>query len=205
MGALGLRKTSKRVKQRDPNGLKHPVPKCFSDYQFHLGVEPFDDARGVLLLGAKVVEDQVARGLQHPRLRLHRCDAATDGHVAPSVEELPCPEGRDVRPEVVEVLLEDVRARGAEVQPKESAEPTGLLLGQVARALEQAPARVLERHLVAVPAQLGGVLPTGFVDRLVEVSDDVKLVEDVERLAGAVPNHVEVGLPHVAAHDAQRL
>jgi len=64
-------------------------------------------------------------GPQHPRLGLHRLDAAAHGHVAPSVEELPRPGGRDVGPEVVEVLLEEVRACGPQVQPKEAAEPSG--------------------------------------------------------------------------------
>jgi hypothetical protein len=84
---------------------------------------------------------------------------------------------------VVEVLLQKVRAGGPQVQPKEAAEPACLLGGQVARSLEQAPARVLERHVVALPAQLGGVLPARLVDRLVEMGDDVELVEDVEGLA----------------------
>jgi len=45
-------------------------------------------------------------------LILNRLDAAAHSHVAPSVEELPRPGGRDVGPEVVEVLLEDVCACG---------------------------------------------------------------------------------------------
>jgi hypothetical protein len=123
--------------------LRLPVTKGLSGDQLHLRVEALDHRRGVLLLGAEVVEDQVAVREQHLRLGLHRGDRAAHDHLAPAVEELARPGGRAVGPEVVEVLLEDVGAGGPQVQAKEVAEPAGLLGGQVARPLEQAPSRVL--------------------------------------------------------------
>src|SRR5579863_8488706 len=112
VGVFGLGQTTKCMEQRDPDGIEFPIPEGFSGHQFHSCVEPLDDAGRILLLGAEVVEDQVAVRLQHLRLGLHRLDATAHGHVAPAVEEPSRPDGRHVAPEVVEVLLEDVRAGG---------------------------------------------------------------------------------------------
>ena len=106
---------------------------------------------------------------------------------------------------MVEVLLEDVGSGGAYVEPEQLAESTALPSRQVAGTLEQAPASVLERDAVALPAQVGCVLTARLVNRLVEMGHDVELVEDVERLAGMATDHLEIGLPHVAADDMKRL
>ena len=73
--------------------------------------------------------------------------------------------------------------------------------GEILFALEHAPARFLQQRLMALlshPARFGGA---NLVQRLVHLGDDVKAVEDMQRLGTFLADHVQVGLPHVRADE----
>src|SRR5580700_8601988 len=205
MGVVGLREAAEYVKKRNLDRVELAEPEGLSGDQLHLIVEALDDAGRILLLGAEVVEEEVAMGLEHARLGLDGLDAAAHDHGAPMVEVLPRPGRGDVGPDVVEVLLEEVGARRLEVQTQQVSQAALLFRRQVAWALEQAPAGVLEGHWVALTTEFGGVLTARLVDGLVEVGDDVELVEDVDGLARVALDHLEVRFPHVAADHVQRV
>jgi len=54
-----------------------------------------------------------------------------------------------------------------------------------------------------VTAQARALGSTDLIDRLVQVSHNVKAVQDVQGLSGLLGHHRQIGLPHVAAHVAQ--
>ena len=68
---------------------------------------------------------------------------------------------------------------------------------------QQFPAHVFEfggPGLTAQPAALGAA---HLIERLVQMHRDVKAVENLQRLAGLGGDHPQIGLPHVAADEAQ--
>jgi hypothetical protein len=79
---------------------------------------------------------------QHPSNLLHRLKARAHGLGTPLVHELHGPGRRDVLPEQPELLLQEVGADGAQIAAQEFLELNLLPVGEVLRALQQAPARV---------------------------------------------------------------
>src|SRR5262245_6630978 len=102
-----------------------------SDHHLRFVVQSLDGAGGVLLAGSEVVEDELPVLLQRAGLPLHGLDPATEGSVAPAVEEVACPGGGAVLPQVGEVLLEEVGPDGAQVESEQILESTILRFGQV--------------------------------------------------------------------------
>jgi hypothetical protein len=79
-----------------------------------------------------------------------------------------------------------------------------LRLGEVLHSLEQAPAGVLEGDVLALATELRCLTTAGFIDSLIEIGDDVKLIQNVERSLGTATNHIQEALPHVAADESER-
>src|SRR6516162_11935256 len=71
---------------------------------------------------------------------LHGLDAAAHGLAAPFVEELACPGGRVVVPELLKSFLEKVSPDGFEVVAEEIAQPKVLLVAEMIAASEEQPA-----------------------------------------------------------------
>ena len=63
---------------------------------------------------------------------------------------------------------------------------------------------MLEHRRPALGGELAGLGRAHFVDCLREVAHDVEAVEHLHRLPGAFGDHLQVGLPHVRAHEVQR-
>jgi len=139
---------------------------------------------------------------QAPGNLLHRDDPAAHGAGAPSVEELHRPLGARVLPEPLEVLAEQMSPDALEVVLQDLLEPDFLMVREVLRSLEQAPAGLREDRLVAVPLQLGDLGPPDVVESHVHVPHDVEAVEDVKGGRDLLCDHVEVLPPHVAADEA---
>jgi len=102
---------------------------------------------------------------------------------------------------LLEVLLEQIGPHGLEVVAQEVAEPEALGAGEVGLALEHAPAGLLKEWLVAVlgePACLGGA---HVVEGVIHLGDDVKAIENVQRVGAAFVDDPQVGLPHVRADE----
>jgi len=82
-------------------------------------------------LSPEVVEDQLAVLTQRAGDLLHRLKAGRHGLAAPFVEELAGPGGRVVVPELLENLLEQVRADGLQVVAEQIAEAEVLLVAEI--------------------------------------------------------------------------
>ena len=104
---------------------------------------------------------------------------------------------RHVAPQRLEVLLEQVGANRAQVATYQLGKAFGLRVGEILRTLEQEPAAVLEHRRPALGGELACLGRAHFVDRLGEVAHDVEAVEHLQRLLGALGDHLQVGLPHV--------
>ena len=87
----------------------------FSDSDFDLVVQALDDAAGKLFPGAEIVEDEGSVGAEHLDDLLQGFDAGAHRLIAPLVEKLAGPGGRDVLPELVEVLFKNVGSDALQV------------------------------------------------------------------------------------------
>lgn len=63
--------------------------------------------------------------------------------------------------------------------------------------------RVLQDRLIALLDQCLGFRGSDLIDGLVQMRDDVKPIQDVDRLRGLLGCDLEVGLPHIAADELQ--
>ena len=76
-----------------------------------------------------------------------------------------------------------------------------MLFGQVLGALEQQPTGFFEHGLVALGLEGLHLLGADFIDRFAQVRHDVEAVEDMDSVGGFFGDHLEIGLPHVAADE----
>ena len=204
VGEFWFGQVAKCVIQSDfqcPGGAEPIRP--FGDHS-GLPVEAFDNATGELPPGSEPVQDQVAVRAHHAGNILHRFEPRAQRPSAPAVEELSGPVRRHVAPQRLEVLLEQVGANRAQVATHQFRKPFRLPVGEILRTLEQEPAAVLEHRRPALGGELAGLGRAHFVDCLREVAHDVEAVEHLHRLPGAFGDHLQVGLPHVRAHEVQR-
>lgn len=135
---------------------------------------------------------------EHARHLERRLEPRAAGLPAPAAQKAVGRGGRAAFPELLEILLEQVGADSAQVQLEQVGELGLLVLGEVVGALEQQPAAALERFL-ALLLEFAGLGGADLVDHLAELAGDMEAVEHMEGLAGALADHVEVGLPHVGA------
>ena len=179
--------------------MESPKTVRFSGCQFRLGVESLHDAAGEHPFGAVPVQQKCSMLPQHLRDALHRLESRAHDHRAPAVEKQPGIVWRLVFPEALEVLSRQPRFRGLQIHPQQVRHALDLLVGEVLRTLEISPSRILENVAMAFGLQrpvLGGPC---FVDRLVQVSDDMKTVQYVDCRRRLRRDYLQVGLPHVAA------
>jgi hypothetical protein len=99
----------------------------FSDGDLSLIVEALHDPTGNQLLRPEKVANQFLVLPQGASDLLHGLDARTHGLVTPLVQELACPSGRAVIPELLECFLEKVSPDGLQVVAKEIAQAEALL------------------------------------------------------------------------------
>ena len=179
------------MKQREFDAFWRSEAIRFSGGQFHLAVESLDNPRRDTAQGEEPVEDQVPMTPQALRDLLHRREPAPHGLSAPGIEELPRPSRGCILPEPLKLFAQQVSPNALEVVLQQLGKPGGLVVREVLRSLEQTPAGLRERWLVAVPAQLSDFLPPHLVDRHVHVPHDVEAVEDVQGLRNLLRDHVE--------------
>jgi hypothetical protein len=97
----------------------------------------------------------------------------------------------------------EVAANRLEVVLQQVPERQVLLGRQILRTLQQQPPRLLQNRLISLASQLLRFARTNLVDRLVQMTHDVKPIQNVDRLRGLLRHHLQVGTPHVAAHIPQ--
>lgn len=180
-------------------------PIRLSGRQFRLVVEAFDGATGDRALGAEPVEQQIAMCSQHAGDFLHRLQPRAHDLLAPAVQEAASPGRGHVLPEELEVLFEQIATNGPQVVAEQIGQLALLSFGQILGPLEQQPARARQDGLVAFGLQILDLCGPNRVDGLAQVSHDVEAVEDVNRLVRLLGDHPQIGFPHVAADELQRL
>ena len=121
---------------------------------------------------------------------LHRLDTRAHHFAAPEVEEEARPSGRVVIPEALKVFLEQVGSDGTKVVFEQIAQTELLGGGEIDLALQQTPARLLEKRLVPVLGHAASFGSAHFIQGIVHFRDDVKAVEDVESLGAAFADNL---------------
>jgi hypothetical protein len=140
---------------------------------------------------------------QHPGDLLHRLKAGPHGLRTPAIEKAPRPGRGEVRPEELELFLQQVGTNRPQVIGEEGGQPGQLGVGEVRRAREQQPAGVGQYGSQAAGAEGTGLVGADVVDGLAQVGHDVEPIEDVPGQAGLLGHDPQVGRPHVAADEAQ--
>jgi hypothetical protein len=173
----------------------------FSGGQFPLAIESLDNACRDGAQGEEPVDDQRPVPPRTLNDFLHWSKPAAQRLSARRLEELARPCRAGISPEPLQLLEEKMGPDALEVVLQEVSEFGGLVVGEGLAPLEQAPAGPSEGSLVAIPAQLSELLPQHLVDRHVHVPHDVEAVEYVQGLRNLLRDHVDVRLPHIAAHE----
>jgi len=117
------------------------------------------------------------------------------------VEELSGPRRRTIFPELLKGFLQKVGADGFEIVAKEIAQPEVLVGAKVLTATEQQPAGFPEDWGAALTSHAAGFFGTDVVQCLVHIGDDVKAVEDMQRLGAVFTDQLQIGFPHVGTDE----
>jgi hypothetical protein len=189
------------MKQREFDALWCAEAIRFSGCQFPLAVDSLDSACRDGAQGEEPVDDRRPVPPRTLNDFLHWRKPAAQRLSARRLEELARPCRAGISPEPLELLEEQMGPDALEVVLQEVSELGGLVVGEVLGPLEQASAGTSEGSLVAIPAQLSELLPPHLVDRHVHVPHDVEEVEHLQGLPNLLRDHVEVRLPHIAAHE----
>jgi len=104
---------------------------------------------------------------------------------------------------MLERLLEEVSANAPEVHLHEILEADPLLAGQVPIPLQEDPFRLGENGLLASGKESVKFHAPNFIHRPVQVRHDMEAVQDVEGLRRVGRNRIEIGFPHVTAHESK--
>ncbi len=138
-----------------------------SGYHTDFVIEPFDRAARKLPFGAEPVEQQFLMIAQHASNFLHRFESAAQGAVAPGIEKARRPEGRLVRPEVQECLLQLPGPGRVQFAGEQGVELLAGFAAHPASLAQQRPAHVLELLGVvfALGFQAGSLRPAHLIDR----------------------------------------
>lgn len=170
-----------------------------------LVVESLDGAAGKFPFGEEPIEDEWLVGAEYAGDLLHGFDAAAHRALTLGVQEVPCAVVGAVGPEVLEGLLEQGGSGGGLLAGDQGVETLAGVATDSAALLEQGPAHALQQTEsgVASLAQASHLASAYFVHGAVEMGDDVETVQDVKGVSDAFPDHLQVGLPHVAADKLQ--
>ena len=94
-------------------------------------------------------------------------------------------------------------SNGSQVVLQQFTQLDGLFVCQVFRTLEKEPPCTFENRFITVQLELFNLLGSNLIDRLANELHHMKSVQDVDRLACFLEDHLEVCLPHVAAYELQ--
>src|ERR1039457_3236754 len=126
----------------------------------------------------------------------------THGRTHPFLQVIAGPLGLPVIPEQLKSFFEVVGTHDRRVPPHQRRKALFLVVAEIPRILQQQPAAALEGHLLFL-TQPTHFTPPDFLDRFVEVLDDVEPVEQDLRLGRVLFHQIGVGRPHVHADHAQ--
>jgi len=171
--------------------------------QFRLVIQALDGGGGNLAARPKPVEEQGAMAPQHADDLRHRLDLRSHDLDAPFIEKRPRPIDRPIRPEWLEGFPQQGGADGLEIVAHQVREPHALVGGAMLMSLEQNPAGLGQPGLPAAPPQIVDLRSPHVVDRRAHMLGDVEAVEDVERMASFLRDHLQIRLPHVAADEPE--
>ena len=132
---------------------------------------------------------------------LDRIKSTSHGPLDPAVQETTRPIGRNVFPQQLKTLLEQITAYALEVVLEQIGELGMLLFGQVLLALQEAPSAALEHRLVSLLRHTLGFGGTDFVQGFVQPSHNVEPVQNMHGMRGFLGDHLQIGLPHVTANE----
>jgi len=163
---------------------------------FGFVVESLDDTVGDGEV--EEVEDVGFVSAQHPGEIAEWFESGMSGPPEPFIEEPFGVFGGYAFPEFPEGLFEEPGAMAAQVEFFEVAKPGSLLVGEVFRILEPDEFGSFEKIGVGL-FQPDSLLAADLIDSPEEVLDDVKAVEHQRCLGKILVDHIDIGLPHVAA------
>src|SRR5438132_7126004 len=132
-----------------------------------------------------------------------RLDSGAHDLAAPEVEELAGPGARVVRPEGVELFAEKHGPSGSQVGAQDVPELDVFLSRSVFGAAKDGPTAPFEELTSRFGAKLAGFGGANLVDGFTQMGHDVEAVEDMKSMGDLLTDGPQVGLPHVAADEAE--
>ena len=173
----------------------------------HLGlvVESFHAAEGNLAFGQKPVEQEFPVSAQHLGHLFHRWETGAHGPGTPVVEELARPGRRVILPEPLKILFEQVGPDRLEVAGEQILQSIHLVVGEVLRPLQQAPAAPGQDRFLSLGPEGPGLLGPDVVDGFIHMSHHMESVENIDRARGSFRDALQVWPPHVTADEPQPL
>jgi len=168
-------------------------------------VETLYTAKGNLSPGSKPVEQERLVIADHFCHFFHRFEPGAHGPCAPLIEEFSCPSGEDVLPETLKILLEQVRPDRFQVTFEQIAQPVHLVVGQIFRSFQQAPAASGQHGLLPLSSEFLGFLGSDLINGFVHVAHYMEPVENIDRSGSHLGDYPQIGLPHITTDKPQAL
>ena len=182
-----------------------PKAEGFSDGQFRFGIQTLDTATRQLAFGPKPVQQKLPMAAQHAGDFFHGSQLRPHRSSTPPIQKLSRPIRRGIRPEKLEVFLQQITPHRAEIVPQQFGQADVLRGTQVLRAFQEQPSRLRQNRLIALRLERPRFLGPDFIDRLVQMGHNVEPIQDMNGVAGLFRNHLQVCPPHVTTDVLQRL
>lgn len=168
-------------------------------------VQALDCTARQLTLRSKPIQNQRFMAPEHPGRLLHRCESTPQRPGGPTLQESGRVAGRTISPKMLKRFFEDPGPTGRQLAADDLVQLGSGLATHPAAPPQELPAHFLESLRPGLALQPGRFRPAHVVHRLVQVPGDMKAIQDMQRVPDVPGDHVEVGLPHVAANKPQAL
>ena len=184
-------------------GFKGPKSVRLSRGQFRFCVEAFDSSARDLSFGTEPVQNQGAMPPEHPCHLFHGIKSRSENAGDPCVEELSGPRGRDILPEGLEGLFQQIGPDRFQVAPQEFRQAGFLGVGEVFPPTEEDPLRLGQDRFFPFALQGADLIGPDLVDCLSHVTHNVEPIENMYGLGGLLGNDCQVGLPHIGGDELE--
>jgi len=141
--------------------------------------------------------------MKHSSNFIHGTDTGSGCPVAPTIQKHSGPVRRDKILEELEGFLQKITANGFEVAPQQIIQFDFLIRRKIIRSFKQTPSRVCKNRRQSFGFQLADFLGSNSINGFVHLHEDMKTIQNMNRLAGFPGNDLKIGFPHVTADEMQ--
>src|ERR1019366_10706027 len=166
------------MKKRDFSSLVGAEAIRLSEGHFNLVVESLDNPAGNGLFGSEAIEQNLPMLGEAGRDGLELFETRASDSLAPAIQELARPGGRDIAPKVVKGGHQPKSADGGQARMLQLSHAPAFAGGPILPVLEQRPPKLLQARHQSGLGQRPRFVTADLIDRFIELPANVEAVPD---------------------------